>query len=461
MYNKKFYPLLFILSFVLSGCGTRVFETQTEIPLKEPDIGMPNPAAAYCEEQGGQPEIRTDEDGNRYGVCIFVDGSECEEWSYFHGECQPGQLEITPAPGEKIPEKDKPEIGLANPASVYCQEQGGTVEIRTDSSGGQFGVCVFKDGSECDEWAFFNGECQPGTSEVAPGSEKEPAYNNETYGFSFDPPSNWSIEEYENHLIFRYTLEGGDYSLFVGFKWQNEQVDPFRTGMPSGEFIDGEPALMLDQPLPKRLLVYEGKTMLVEFGPNISIGNLQLYIWLDFEPPADQPYGAVGIPQPIITEAEQILDTFELTSDDSYELLIGIQGFQEYQNQEYGFSVKYPIDWTIEEEPNHLVFRWADYFLFVGYHRFNEDVGPFRTGMPAGEFVDGGALPFMGRELMKRYLVMDGRIKVVEYGTDLDANYLRLYIWLDVSGSTDYEIPTDIIALADLIVSSFNLTGGE
>jgi putative hemolysin len=49
--------------------------------------------------------------------------------------------------------------GRANPASVYCEEQGYTLEIRTDKDGGQYGVCVFPDGTECDEWAFFRGEC--------------------------------------------------------------------------------------------------------------------------------------------------------------------------------------------------------------------------------------------------------------------------------------------------------------
>ncbi|MHB1318049.1 MAG: putative hemolysin [Anaerolineae bacterium] len=51
---------------------------------------------------------------------------------------------------------------LANPASVFCEEQGGTLEIRTDADGGQVGYCLFDDGSECEEWAYFRGECQPG-----------------------------------------------------------------------------------------------------------------------------------------------------------------------------------------------------------------------------------------------------------------------------------------------------------
>ena len=56
--------------------------------------------------------------------------------------------------------------GLANPASVYCKEQGGTVSIRKDASGGEYGVCVFNDGSECDEWKFFRKECSKGTPVV-------------------------------------------------------------------------------------------------------------------------------------------------------------------------------------------------------------------------------------------------------------------------------------------------------
>lgn len=49
--------------------------------------------------------------------------------------------------------------GIANPASVYCVEQGGRLSIRKDTSGGEYGVCVFKDGSECEEWKFFRKEC--------------------------------------------------------------------------------------------------------------------------------------------------------------------------------------------------------------------------------------------------------------------------------------------------------------
>ena len=53
--------------------------------------------------------------------------------------------------------------GLANPASVNCVQKGNRLEIRTAADGGQVGMCIFPDGSECEEWAFFRGECGPGT----------------------------------------------------------------------------------------------------------------------------------------------------------------------------------------------------------------------------------------------------------------------------------------------------------
>ena len=55
----------------------------------------------------------------------------------------------------------QPEAGLANPASVYCEQNGNKHEIRTAPDGAQSGICVFPDGSSCDEWAYYRGECDP------------------------------------------------------------------------------------------------------------------------------------------------------------------------------------------------------------------------------------------------------------------------------------------------------------
>lgn len=53
-------------------------------------------------------------------------------------------------------ESAKPQ--LANPASVHCAEQGGTLRIE-ENQAGQYGICTLANGTECEEWAYFRGEC--------------------------------------------------------------------------------------------------------------------------------------------------------------------------------------------------------------------------------------------------------------------------------------------------------------
>lgn len=53
---------------------------------------------------------------------------------------------------------------LPNPASVFCKENGGTLEMRQAADGSVAGFCLFSDGSECDEWAYLRGECKVGDS---------------------------------------------------------------------------------------------------------------------------------------------------------------------------------------------------------------------------------------------------------------------------------------------------------
>lgn len=102
-------------------------------------IGMSNPAADYCEGRG------YDYSG---GMCVFPDGSSCDAWEFFRGECS------------YRPEPEKP-IGMPNPASTYCTAQGYRLDIRTNPlTGGEVGYCVFPDGSSCEEWAFYRGQCK-------------------------------------------------------------------------------------------------------------------------------------------------------------------------------------------------------------------------------------------------------------------------------------------------------------
>jgi putative hemolysin len=104
------------------------------------------------------------------------------------------------------------EPNMPNPASVYCEQNGGKLELRQDASGAVSGICIFPDRSECDEWAYFRNECKPGGSTVtseptaaAAVSEPDPPataelasdgwkiYRNEELGYSFYYPADTQI----------------------------------------------------------------------------------------------------------------------------------------------------------------------------------------------------------------------------------------------------------------------------
>lgn len=115
------------LSGLLAACQPGNTPPSPAVPE---ETGLANPASVYCDDLGYTLDIREDEDGGQHGVCIFPDGSECEEWAFFRGECG----------------ADK----------TYCARQGYTLEVRDGVP-----TCVFPDGSSCPDVDYLHGECGP------------------------------------------------------------------------------------------------------------------------------------------------------------------------------------------------------------------------------------------------------------------------------------------------------------
>lgn len=85
---KKALIFLPLIALVLAGYSCQTTPAKQTQNAIENQAGLANPASVYCQENDGRLDIRTNEDGSQTGFCIFTDGSECEEWSYYRGECQ-------------------------------------------------------------------------------------------------------------------------------------------------------------------------------------------------------------------------------------------------------------------------------------------------------------------------------------------------------------------------------------
>ncbi|MHB1319493.1 MAG: putative hemolysin [Anaerolineae bacterium] len=88
---KKTLTITILLLVALTACTPRQAQVLEPTATYTPQANMPNPASVYCGQQGNSLEIRAAADGAQTGVCVFPDGSECEEWAYFRGECGPAE----------------------------------------------------------------------------------------------------------------------------------------------------------------------------------------------------------------------------------------------------------------------------------------------------------------------------------------------------------------------------------
>ena len=131
---KRLFTFTMIL-IALSACTAVQVQTPEPTAADTLQANMPNPASVYCEQQGNKLEIRTAADGSQSGVCVFPDGSTCDEWAYFRGECGlAAQASPTPAIGVEATSTASGGNTEENPSGGYMPP--GTSEEIADWWGG-------------------------------------------------------------------------------------------------------------------------------------------------------------------------------------------------------------------------------------------------------------------------------------------------------------------------------------
>lgn len=114
---------------------------------------LANPASQNCLAKGGQLVVEKNPRGGAFGVCMFDDDRQCEEWALLHGECRAGGIKVT---------------GYVTPAARYCAITGGTYAVTGASNTPQErGTCSFANGRKCNAAAYFDGRC---SREAAPAT---------------------------------------------------------------------------------------------------------------------------------------------------------------------------------------------------------------------------------------------------------------------------------------------------
>ncbi len=139
-----------VLLLLLSACGGAAqpaTQAPAQAPAQAPGSNLANPASTNCVDKGGQLQIKKRGDGGEYGVCIFEDNRQCEEWALLRGECPVGGVKIT---------------GYITEAAVYCVINGGRYDITANSgTADEQGTCTAQGGAVCSAEALFNGKCTP------------------------------------------------------------------------------------------------------------------------------------------------------------------------------------------------------------------------------------------------------------------------------------------------------------
>jgi putative hemolysin len=132
------------------------------------------------------------------------------------------QVPAQPATKAAAPATEAP-AQIANPASVNCTKQGGTLAIQKRGDGGEYGVCYFEDNRQCEEWALMRGECPVGGLKVT-GFVTEAGQYCAITGGVYTPTNNTQPEQGTCTLKNGKTCDAADY--FNGKCDANSAAEP-------------------------------------------------------------------------------------------------------------------------------------------------------------------------------------------------------------------------------------------
>ncbi|MFH1896456.1 MAG: peptidylprolyl isomerase [bacterium] len=155
--------------------------------------------------------------------------------------------------------------GLANPASVYCKEQGG-ISVNQETPQGTKTQCQFTNGAICDEWDFFHRKCFPQAPQVA--IDKQATYSATLKTSEGDLTIDFFVERAPiavNNFVFLASQ-----GFYDGISFHRIIKDfMVQTGDPEGTGRGG-PGYRFDDELPIIRSYSKGTVAMANSGPNTN-----------------------------------------------------------------------------------------------------------------------------------------------------------------------------------------------
>lgn len=144
----KIFGIILVLAVVVSMFGGLAGIVNSAQPANGLEIVSPSSGLANVTDTSEPPSVDADKGGEsslqvlepaQEGYPREASGKEsaCEN-------CSRAEQEI--------------DIGMRNPAAVYCEEMGYEYKV-VKTKDGERGICVLPNGNEVDAWAFYRGEC--------------------------------------------------------------------------------------------------------------------------------------------------------------------------------------------------------------------------------------------------------------------------------------------------------------
>jgi len=131
--------------FLLCSAALATTVAAGAIPHATAQPALANPASQHCVAVGGTLTIERNPRGAEYGVCLFAENRQCEEWAMLRGQCRAGGIKVT---------------GYTTQAARYCAITGGSYRgVSSSNTTAERGTCKFGNGKRCDAFAYYEGSC--------------------------------------------------------------------------------------------------------------------------------------------------------------------------------------------------------------------------------------------------------------------------------------------------------------